>query len=126
MDIEKRYESFPERLVNAIVLIVIGIVLLLNTTGYLPWDFWINVIKILFGYWPVLLIVAGINLIFKGSFVFNIILAGLSLFLFFMLFFVAYSLTTNNAFVNDINRFLPNIQNFNKEDIIITNTQINN
>lgn len=55
--------SFAKRLFDALTLITIGIVLLLNTTGVVSWSIWLNLIKL----WPVWIISAGIMLIFSWS-----------------------------------------------------------
>jgi len=50
--------------VGPIILIVLGILLLLNTTGVVPWEAW----ESLWRFWPVLLILWGIGIIFgRGS-----------------------------------------------------------
>ncbi len=41
----------------------LGTFLLLNTSGVIPWSFWIDALA----YWPVLLVAAGIRLIFERS-----------------------------------------------------------
>ena len=45
------------RLLNGLTMVVVGIILLMNTTGYLPWDVWSAAL----GYWPVLLIGLGVQ-----------------------------------------------------------------
>lgn len=44
----------------AIILIIVGIVLLLQTTGVLSWELWAGIWR----FWPVTIIAIGINLIF--------------------------------------------------------------
>lgn len=46
------------RLLNGLTLVVIGIILLMNTTGSLPWDVWGAALT----YWPVLLIGLGVQI----------------------------------------------------------------
>lgn len=46
------------RLINGLVLIVVGAILLMNTTGNLPWGVWDAALK----YWPVALIGLGLQL----------------------------------------------------------------
>ncbi len=46
----------------AVLLIALGVVLLLQTTGVLPWHVWDDVWR----WWPVLIIVLGINIAFSG------------------------------------------------------------
>lgn len=50
--------------VFAVLLIVAGVVLLLQTTGVLPWEIWGNMWKL----WPVLIIALGISVMFGGRF----------------------------------------------------------
>ena len=46
---------------GAIILVIVGVVLLLQTTGVVSWDLWLN----LWRFWPVLIIAIGIN-VFLG------------------------------------------------------------
>ena len=46
--------------VGPIILIVLGVLLLLNTTGVVPWEAW----ESLWRFWPVLLILWGVGIIF--------------------------------------------------------------
>lgn len=50
---------------GAFFLICIGVLLLLNNLGYLSWLIWSD----LFRFWPVLLIIAGIQMIFPKNFI---------------------------------------------------------
>lgn len=53
-------------IVGPVILILAGIVLLLNTTGVIPWSVWADIGR----YWPVLLIVSGLGIIFgRKSFI---------------------------------------------------------
>lgn len=47
--------------VGGIILLFFGVLLLMQTTGYLPWSLW----DTLWRSWPVLIIIAGINLLFR-------------------------------------------------------------
>lgn len=49
------------RLVNGILIIIIGIVLLMNTTGNLPWSVWEALVE----YWPLIIIGLGIQVVFS-------------------------------------------------------------
>jgi hypothetical protein len=51
------------RIRNGAILLSAGVVLLLNTTGYLSWSVWLKI----FSLWPVALIAIGIELLFKKS-----------------------------------------------------------
>lgn len=46
------------RLINGLVLVVLGAVLLMNTMGYLPWTVW----DAAWSYWPVLLVGLGLQI----------------------------------------------------------------
>lgn len=49
------------KLLNGLVLVVVGALLLMNTSGYLPWSVWNSAIS----FWPVLLIGLGLQLVFS-------------------------------------------------------------
>jgi hypothetical protein len=51
------------RIRNGAILLSVGVVLLLNTTGHTPWLIWFKI----FSLWPVALIAIGIELLFKKS-----------------------------------------------------------
>ncbi len=51
------------RIRNGAILLSAGVVLLLNTTGYLSWSVWLKI----FSLWPVALIAIGIELLFRKS-----------------------------------------------------------
>ena len=67
--------------VGPIILIVLGVLLLLNTTGVVPWEAW----ESLWRFWPVLLILWGVGIVFgRGSPIGRIVvLALLALFIVF-------------------------------------------
>ena len=46
------------RLLNGLALVVVGAILLMNTTGYLPWSIWDATLN----YWPVLLVGLGLQI----------------------------------------------------------------
>ncbi len=56
---EARRRGFP---LFAVLLIALGVVLLLQTTGVLPWHLWGDIWR----WWPALIIVLGINIAFGG------------------------------------------------------------
>jgi len=43
------------RLINGVIIVIIGAILLMNTTGYLPWSVWSAAVH----YWPILVIGLG-------------------------------------------------------------------
>ncbi len=45
------------RLLNGLIIVVVGALLLLNTTGYLPWTIWASALE----FWPVLIIGLGVQ-----------------------------------------------------------------
>jgi len=47
---------------EGVILIVIGLILLANTLGYLDWSFWEHLIDL----WPLALIAAGIAILIKA------------------------------------------------------------
>ncbi|MGB8656937.1 MAG: DUF5668 domain-containing protein [Candidatus Zixiibacteriota bacterium] len=51
------------RIRNGAILIAVGIVLLLNTTGRLSWSVWAGI----FSLWPLVLVAVGIELLFKRT-----------------------------------------------------------
>ena len=48
---------------GAIILICSGIILLLNNLGILPWSLWLSLWRL----WPILVILAGLQSVFRGS-----------------------------------------------------------
>ncbi len=78
-DNQKRHHpgklSFFSRVVNAVLLILIGSILLLNNFDYLPWDIW----KTLIQFWPVLIIFWGLQILAGGNLILNFFFSLLSL-----------------------------------------------
>jgi len=56
-----------ERITGAVSLISLGILLLLNTTGIVPWGVWGTIILLFIKLWPLWLIFAGLQIIFARS-----------------------------------------------------------
>lgn len=54
---------------SAFILILIGVVLLLNNFGILPWNFW----SVLFDFWPLLIINWGVRLAFGRNSLFYLL-----------------------------------------------------
>lgn len=59
----KRREEDTGRYVGAFFLIFIGLIFLLNTTGTLSWEVWLFILR----FWPVFIILAGVQIIFGKS-----------------------------------------------------------
>lgn len=49
------------RLSDGLLLVVVGVALLLNSLGLLPWTIWLRLLR----FWPLLLIAGGIGMIFR-------------------------------------------------------------
>lgn len=52
-----------KRVLEGLTLILVGVILLLNTTGSLPWSVWLHILSL----WPLLLVAAGLEIIGKGA-----------------------------------------------------------
>lgn len=57
-----RQDYWESRVFNALTLIVIGVIFLGNTTGLVPWNVWLNMLKL----WPLIIVSIGISIIFGG------------------------------------------------------------
>ncbi|MHB1420591.1 MAG: LiaI-LiaF-like domain-containing protein [Bacillota bacterium] len=53
----------PRKVVGGILLIAFGLIFLLNNIGILDWSVWAGIARL----WPLLIILAGVNLIFRHS-----------------------------------------------------------
>jgi len=62
-DRKYRRRNKPRSLLGAVIIIFIGIIFLLNNLGILPWEMWREFWK----FWPILLILFGIEMIFGRS-----------------------------------------------------------
>ncbi len=51
-----------KRILEGVTLVLIGAILLLNTTGQLSWSVWWSVLSL----WPLLLVAAGLDIVAKG------------------------------------------------------------
>ena len=51
-----------KRVFEGLTLVFVGVILLLNTTGSLPWSVWLHVLSL----WPLLLVAAGLDIVAKG------------------------------------------------------------
>lgn len=73
---------------TGLLLIALGMVFFANMYGYLPWDFWINVVDL----WPLVLIIAGIALFFNKRVPFSAVL------LIFLVVLVGYSFVLGQSY----------------------------
>ena len=72
--------------VGAIFLIFIGIIFLLNTTGFVNWSIWIYILK----FWPAVLILIGLKLVFGRSIVADILISIIASIIFVIIGFISY------------------------------------
>lgn len=86
----------------AILLIFLGSVLLLNTTGILDWNVWLYIAS----YWPIFLILGGLKLILGRSLVSTILLSILAL--------VAFSWIGICSYNNEVENPLPFFERMGK------------
>lgn len=75
-----------DNLSRGLLLITMGIIFLLHNYGYLSWRLWVHVVEL----WPLILVLAGIGLLFNRRIPFSTIL------LIFILSMVGYSLLVNH------------------------------
>ena len=63
----RQTEQVPQQrrggLIFPILLVIVGVVLLLQTTGVLPWSLW----STLWRFWPVLVILAGLSIVLRNA-----------------------------------------------------------
>jgi ABC-type polysaccharide/polyol phosphate export permease len=97
IDYNQHHGSF-----GAILLICLGIIFLLNNLGILPWTIWLSLWRL----WPVLLILAGLQAVFRGSkvadwliYLFGLILAVVVVYL-----VIHFS---NGQLKNEMNNYFP-------------------
>lgn len=74
-------------LIWGLFLIFSGIILLFNTLDIIPWNIWYDIIK----FWPILLILAGLNIILGESKLSNLIFSILIIIIFVLVFLMALS-----------------------------------
>lgn len=86
----------------ALILIIAGVILLLNNFGVLPWEIWVIIVR----FWPILLIIIGIENLFSGTTSGNILVFIISIAV--ILFVFAYSISAvNRNFDRWITKRLP-------------------
>lgn len=91
--------------VGALILIVFGITFLLNNFGYLSWNVW----QLLWKAWPLLLILAGLQILIGRSRAMNLLISVIIVAA--ITFLVLYLLSTNNSnFDRYFNFRLPNLR----------------
>lgn len=71
-------EYWESRIFSALSVILIGIILLLNSTGTLSWEIWLNMFK----FWPLFIVSLGISIIFGGSRLMKFIGSGINFLIF--------------------------------------------
>ncbi len=88
--------EWAKRITDALSMVAVGAILLLNTTGALPWSVWWEFIK----FWPIFIISAGIGIMLSGSNVTKAIAEVINFLLFLAMMFFATVNTFNPANVN--------------------------
>lgn len=92
------HKKFPDVL-GGVIFISIGIILLLNNFGVIPWTIWLH----LTGFWPVVFVFIGLDLLSGNSPLLKILTTLIGLFIF--TFILAYSLSqVDSTFENYINK----------------------
>ncbi len=76
----------------ALFLIFLGVIFLCNNIGLIPWSVW----SYLWRFWPILLIIGGIQAILGNSFVSRLVIGGLVVILFMGIFFTALAVSNEN------------------------------
>lgn len=106
---KKRYPDVS----GGLIFITLGIILLLNNFGLLPWEIWANIWK----FWPVFIIIGGLNMLFNNSwwktivmFIFTaILLSGV----------IIYSLVNSNIYsFGGLGNWIRNSRNIGDESYI--------
>lgn len=62
-EVRSHHHEQNENTTWGVLFIFAGIILLLNTFGIIPWEIW----ETLLHFWPVLIIIAGVQMILGGS-----------------------------------------------------------
>jgi len=93
-----------ERITSALSLIVVGFVLLLNTSGVVPWSIWIEILK----FWPVFIISAGVSLILSFNTTSKIIGHILTFLIFIFILFYA-AVNSGVSSLSGFNTILPKL-----------------
>ncbi len=124
---EKQYRNYT----GAVILIAIGIVFLLNTTGIIGWEIW----QYIFRFWPVIFVLMGIKLILGKSLVSRIIASVIYLITFILIGLCSYSYMRGQTIpfvpqniTNCIFNYCENINTtiYKEEDSYITATEYPN
>lgn len=93
-----------------IFLITIGILLLLNNAGIVPWSIWQEIWQ----FWPVLLILLGLQIILGRSWISRFVIGTLALLI--GIFIILYSLYRVNVFHNStLDMYFSKIPQFNQQ-----------
>jgi hypothetical protein len=114
------YDYIEKRILDAISVITIGVLLLLNTTGTLPWSIWFNLMKL----WPLLVISIGVQLIFSWSRLSRFIGTFISTLIFLGAIVIAISPQVSNLNLNIFN-LVGNEQNIVTAENVISISSLN-
>jgi hypothetical protein len=72
---DRRYRRQESNTLLALILITIGLIFLLNNFGILPWSIW----NLLWRFWPLILILIGLQIIFGRNLAGRLLVALISL-----------------------------------------------
>lgn len=61
-EVKTKKRRYPD-VSGGLIFITLGIILLLNNFGLLPWEIWSNIWR----FWPVFIIIGGLNMLFNNS-----------------------------------------------------------
>lgn len=109
---KRESESSDKNIVGAFLIIGFGTILLLNNFGTLPWSIW----EVIFRFWPVLLILWGLELVFSRNIICNLLVNIIGILLFFFILSYAVSLFNQN-YNNFMLKNFPTIWHRIKTDI---------
>jgi cytochrome c biogenesis protein CcdA len=83
---EWKYEQEVGNMSAGVIVLAVGVVLLFNTMGIVAWEFW----QVIIPFWPVLLIIMGLQLILGGGWISRIAMLLITVFV--LIYIIAYGL----------------------------------
>ena len=107
------HEKFAHRhkgVLLPLLLIAVGIILLLNNAGVIPWSIWQDIWR----FWPMLLILAGVRIMLGSSWISHLITGLLGLI--FGVFIILYALHSGDVLHNQtLDMFFSQLPQFNQQ-----------
>jgi hypothetical protein len=101
--------------VGPLILIALGVVFLMNTLGYLTWDVWSAMVRL----WPLLLVGAGLDLLFGGQSILARLLVALAVLLLFVVGFWYFSSNLFTATQWSEQRFSQDVGRANNAEVTL-------